>query len=412
MSYIGYGEAAGVDYSHVTQPFAAATRLQLLHRRRRVLRHAEQLGDRRRARRRRRPSSCRRTAATRFTRYFGVGDGSGGNAVDLENAIKRRPSATLRGCVTIGGAPAPQARVSVGPLHGDGAIASVTLGLRHRRRRLLRRHAACRATTASPARATARPTKAAARHRWSIRSASSPATAPCRTSPCPPPGGCASRWSTRTAPRCRHASASSASIPAPTSSSRAATSPGCSTISGKPLPVRLCDGRVHRLGRRRRLRRRARQLRASSPRAASSTRCSSSRSPSRAGAPVEVDGADRARRRHHRLRLLRLPRARHRQRRLARRRPRPREAVRRRGGRQHHHDRPPRPHRPDADHRAPRLHAFRPRHDRRGDHHLGLRPLQRLPADHRSDAGRRAARPTGRAPPRRAGLHRRSAPTV
>src|SRR6185369_9707475 len=60
-----------------------------------------------------------------YTRYFAVGDGSGSNATDLEHAVKGLPVGTVRGCVTAGGAPAPQARVAVGPVV-NGAIDSVT----------------------------------------------------------------------------------------------------------------------------------------------------------------------------------------------------------------------------------------------------------------------------------------------
>jgi hypothetical protein len=56
-----------------------------------------------------------------FTRYFNVGDGSAGNAVDLKIALDGSDSGTLRGCVTAGGEPAPGARVAAG-LMADGTI--------------------------------------------------------------------------------------------------------------------------------------------------------------------------------------------------------------------------------------------------------------------------------------------------
>jgi len=49
-----------------------------------------------------------------FTRYFGVGDGSPSNAVDLENRVRQVATGTLQGCVTVAGAPVAGARVSVG----------------------------------------------------------------------------------------------------------------------------------------------------------------------------------------------------------------------------------------------------------------------------------------------------------
>jgi hypothetical protein len=49
-----------------------------------------------------------------FTRYFGVGDGSPSNAVDLENQVRAVATGTVRGCVSVAGAPVAGARVSVG----------------------------------------------------------------------------------------------------------------------------------------------------------------------------------------------------------------------------------------------------------------------------------------------------------
>jgi hypothetical protein len=126
MSFIGYGEAAGVDYAHVTLPIPGSTH----------------------------PGSSFFTAAgvsyvmqsnsvidvvlgaaptflvpahgsNSYTRYFAVGDGSGSNALDLERMVKGLPIGTIHGCVSIGGAPAPQARVAVGPV-ANGKITSVT----------------------------------------------------------------------------------------------------------------------------------------------------------------------------------------------------------------------------------------------------------------------------------------------
>jgi hypothetical protein len=49
-----------------------------------------------------------------FTRYFGVGDGSPSNAVDLENEVFANATGTVQGCVTVAGTPVEGARVSVG----------------------------------------------------------------------------------------------------------------------------------------------------------------------------------------------------------------------------------------------------------------------------------------------------------
>ena len=51
-----------------------------------------------------------------FLSYFSVGDGSAANSVAMEAEVEGTTTGTLHGCVTIGGAPAPGARVAVGPL--------------------------------------------------------------------------------------------------------------------------------------------------------------------------------------------------------------------------------------------------------------------------------------------------------
>ncbi len=59
-----------------------------------------------------------------FTRYFGVGDGSGANMVTLENKLKGATTGQISGCVTVNGVPAPGARVSAGPVQ-SGQITRV-----------------------------------------------------------------------------------------------------------------------------------------------------------------------------------------------------------------------------------------------------------------------------------------------
>jgi hypothetical protein len=49
-----------------------------------------------------------------FTRHLGVGDGSGANGIAMQVELQGLTAGTLRGCVTVGGAPAPGARVSAG----------------------------------------------------------------------------------------------------------------------------------------------------------------------------------------------------------------------------------------------------------------------------------------------------------
>jgi hypothetical protein len=126
MSYIGYGEAVGVDYTHLTLPIAGssmpgssyftAAGVSYVMQSNSVL--GVVLGG---------PPTFFVPAggSNSYTRYFAIGDGSGSNATDLEHAVKGLPVGTVRGCVTVGGAPAPAARVTVGHVT-EGAIDSVT----------------------------------------------------------------------------------------------------------------------------------------------------------------------------------------------------------------------------------------------------------------------------------------------
>lgn len=125
MSFIGYGEAAGVDYAHVTLPipgssrpgssFFTASGVSYVMQSNSVI--GVVLGGA--------PTFFVPAGGSNsFTRYFAIGDGSGSNAVDLEREVKGLPIGRLRGCVTVGGEPAAQVRVAVGPV-ASGAIASV-----------------------------------------------------------------------------------------------------------------------------------------------------------------------------------------------------------------------------------------------------------------------------------------------
>ncbi len=60
-----------------------------------------------------------------FTNYFGVGDGSGGNTIDLETEVKALARGHVQGCVTAGGVAAPGARVSIGTDDGGGSLLDV-----------------------------------------------------------------------------------------------------------------------------------------------------------------------------------------------------------------------------------------------------------------------------------------------
>jgi hypothetical protein len=125
LSYIGFGEATGVDYSHVTVPvpgspipgssFFTAAGVSYVMQSNTVINVI--LGA---------PPTFLVPAhgSNSYTRYFGVGDGSGANGIDIENEVKGLTSGTVRGCVLIGDQPGTAARVSIGPVT-DGAIASV-----------------------------------------------------------------------------------------------------------------------------------------------------------------------------------------------------------------------------------------------------------------------------------------------
>jgi len=114
LSYIGYGEATGVDYSYITFPppggglstfFSTSGVSSILHAQSVI--NIIALGA---------PSNfiVAANGSQSFSRFFGVGDGSAGNGIDIENEVKGRTVGTLRGCVTAAGQPAPNARVSVG----------------------------------------------------------------------------------------------------------------------------------------------------------------------------------------------------------------------------------------------------------------------------------------------------------
>jgi hypothetical protein len=119
VSFIGYGHATGVDYQVVPIPilgglftksdFVTTSGTTVMLHSFSVL--AALLGV---------PPSfiVAPNGEKSFTRLFGVGDGSGGNALELDLAAKGLASGTIRGCVTIGGVAAPGARVAIGARSG------------------------------------------------------------------------------------------------------------------------------------------------------------------------------------------------------------------------------------------------------------------------------------------------------
>lgn len=126
LSFIGYGQATGVDYQVVSIPlpgspfprsdFVTVGGVTVLVHSFSVV--AALIGLP--------PAFVIPAYGERsFTRLFGVGDGSGGNALELSLAAKGTSTGTLRGCVTVGGAPAPRARIAVGP-HTANVLSGLT----------------------------------------------------------------------------------------------------------------------------------------------------------------------------------------------------------------------------------------------------------------------------------------------
>jgi len=117
MSLFGFGESEGVDYAYLPLPFpGSATGLSTFFTQSGVsfvlLNHSVAavlfIGSP--------PNFNVAAGASRtFTRWFGVGDGSGSNATDLEQEIRAVSRGTVSGCITAGGAPAAGARVGIGP---------------------------------------------------------------------------------------------------------------------------------------------------------------------------------------------------------------------------------------------------------------------------------------------------------
>lgn len=121
MSFFGKGGALGVDYSYVNPPagtgsYVTVSGVTI------VLQNAFavlallgiDLG-----------TPIAPGADYSFTRYFGVGDGTGGNAVDLDIKVRGLAKARVEGCITVGGAPADNARVTVAEFGGTAAAANV-----------------------------------------------------------------------------------------------------------------------------------------------------------------------------------------------------------------------------------------------------------------------------------------------
>jgi hypothetical protein len=125
FSYIGFGEGTGVDYALVSPqpPSVPAPSSSFTQSKVSFVLHGHSIplvlffGN---------PAnfSVPDGGSATFTRHFAVGDGSGSNAVAVQAELQGIAAGTLQGCVTIGGAPAPNARVTAGILQ-SGAIGVV-----------------------------------------------------------------------------------------------------------------------------------------------------------------------------------------------------------------------------------------------------------------------------------------------
>lgn len=114
FSYFGFGEASGVDYSLVPLPIQGAEDPRSSFFTASGVSYSLQSNSVIRAILGGEPSFVVEAGGSRsFTRFFGVGDGSGGNAVTIENEVKGLEHGTLRGCVESVGRQLPEARVSV-----------------------------------------------------------------------------------------------------------------------------------------------------------------------------------------------------------------------------------------------------------------------------------------------------------
>lgn len=122
FSYFGFGQAQGVDYEYIgttvpqsSSSFTVSGVSYILHGN--SIPFVLFFGQ---------PSNFIVPASGQktFTRHLGVGDGSGANGIAMRAEIQSLATGTLQGCVTVGGAPAPGARVSAG-LITSGQITQV-----------------------------------------------------------------------------------------------------------------------------------------------------------------------------------------------------------------------------------------------------------------------------------------------
>ena len=122
MGFFGFDEAAGVDYSYVSLPDSPGSYVVIsgvtviLHDKSVILALIGAVGG----------TEVGPGETYALRRFFGVGDGSGSNAVDLAAAVKGLDTGQLDGCVTVDGEPAPDAVVTVGIFDEGGVLTAVS----------------------------------------------------------------------------------------------------------------------------------------------------------------------------------------------------------------------------------------------------------------------------------------------
>ena len=134
LAFVGFGENAGVDYQYFSVPlppplddrpsnFFSTSGVTVILHNVSILDALFGVPS---------PFLVPAGGSNSFSRIFGVGDGSGSNAVDLANRVRQVDTGELSGCVRVGGEPVEGAKVSVGPLDDDGAIEEVVSNFRTR----------------------------------------------------------------------------------------------------------------------------------------------------------------------------------------------------------------------------------------------------------------------------------------
>lgn len=122
MGFHGVGEAVGVDYAYTSTPtgsngtYVVISGVIVVLHNKGVLQALLGLAE---------GDELLPGASLTMTRYVGVGDGSASSAVDLAAAVKGTPTARLDGCVTVGGVPAPGAKVTVGVFDTGGLLTAL-----------------------------------------------------------------------------------------------------------------------------------------------------------------------------------------------------------------------------------------------------------------------------------------------